>query len=84
MKIEKQIEAVKETMKEIDNNMSRYVEEGVKDWTVMMRKFAKMDHVIKIAAEMIFYMTNMLRKQKIEEKMQGIEEMNLYMSTPNL
>jgi hypothetical protein len=58
--------AVKESMREIDANMAKYVEEGAKDWTVLMRKFAKIDHVIKIAAELIFYMTNMLRKQKIQ------------------
>ena len=49
----------------MDENMGKYIEEGIKDWTVATRNFAKLDHIIKIASQMIFFMTNVLKKQKI-------------------
>ncbi len=35
------------------------------DWTVLMRKFSKIDHVIKIVFEVVNFITNALKKLKI-------------------
>ena len=45
--------------------MDQYINEGRKDWTITLRKFAKIDHVIKIVAEIIHFITNSLKNKKI-------------------
>jgi hypothetical protein len=65
MHIEEAIETLKDTIRDIETNLEKYVAEGVKDWTVMMRKFAKIDHVLKISGDCIFFIENALKKQKI-------------------
>jgi hypothetical protein len=54
--------------------LEKEIKEGIRDWTILMRKFAKIDHVIKAATEIIIFIINAIKKQKIEENislMQG-------------
>lgn len=46
--------------------MENAIQEGRKDWTVTLRKYAKIDHAIKLIAEMIYYIINAMKKQKME------------------
>ena len=48
-------------------NIDKYIQDGKKDWTVTLRKFAKIDHGIKIIADIIVFLTNTLKKKKIQE-----------------
>ena len=81
IKIEAEIITIKSMLREIEDSLPKYIEEGVSDWTITMRKFAKIDHVIKVAYETLNFISNALRKQKISETYQASEELSFIMSS---
>jgi hypothetical protein len=52
---------------EIEASYLKYFSLPQHDWTIMMRKFYKIEHVLKIIFDIISFINNSLKKEKIEE-----------------
>ena len=59
-KVEEIISGINVTLSKID--LVKEVELGVIDWTVMMRKFSKIDRVFKVSYDILNFIANALKK----------------------
>lgn len=58
---------VKSKLSEIEQAYLGYFYTPEHDWTVSMRKFHKIEHVLKVLYDVINYISNGLKKEKFQE-----------------
>jgi hypothetical protein len=67
------LKAMSDKIAEIEASYLNYFSLVEHDWTITMRKFYKIEHVLKIILELIGFINHSLKKEKIEET-GGFEE----------
>jgi hypothetical protein len=59
------LDAMGDKMREIEGTYLGYFTLPLHDWTIVMRKFYKIDHVLKIIYDVVNFISNSLKKEKI-------------------
>lgn len=59
--------AMREKLGEIESTYLGYFTQPLHDWTIVMRKFYKIEHILKVLYDIIHFIANSLKKEKIEE-----------------
>jgi hypothetical protein len=61
------VRAMGEKVTEVENTYCGYFTQPQHDWTIVMRKLYKTEQVLKILHDVLHFITNSLKKEKIEE-----------------